>query len=159
MHNAKQVVNYIGRYSHRIAISNHRIKSVDGDKLSFSWFNYRTSKPGVMELDSDEFLRRFSMHILPSGFMKIRHFGILSSRNKTEALACAREFLGVQPPVSIKGIPWENLFETIYGRKPFICPVCKVGEMVMVECKQAKARGSPKETLLPNYNFSKQAAS
>lgn len=153
MHNAQQVVNYIGRYSHRIAISNHRIKEVADGRVHFSWFDYRTSKPGTMNLSAEEFLRRFSLHILPSGFMKIRHYGILSSRNKSESLAIAREFLGVEPPVSIKGIPWEVLFEKLYGKKAFECPVCKKGIMVVVECKRPKPRGSPQEMLTPNYNL------
>lgn len=156
MHNAMQVVNYIGRYSHRIAISNHRIKDVSGGQVKFSWFDYRTSKPEVMQLSAEEFLRRFSMHILPSGFMKIRHYGILSSRNKSIALACAREFLGVEPKASVKGIPWEELFAQIYGHKPFICPVCKKGKMVVVESKLPKTRGSPQKPLHPNYSFSLQ---
>ncbi|MDA3894170.1 MAG: IS91 family transposase [Salinivirgaceae bacterium] len=153
MHNPEQVVNYIGRYSHRIAISNHRIKAVDNDRVHFSWFDYRTSKADTMNLSTDEFLHRFSLHILPSGFMKIRHYGILSSRNKTAALACARKFLGAEPPVSMKAMSWQELFETIYGRKPLACPVCKTGKMVVVEHKRPKCRGSPMKMLSPNYKF------
>lgn len=152
-----QVVNYIGRYSHRIAISNHRIKKVSNGQVKFSWFDYRTSKPDVMELSGKEFLRRFSLHILPSGFMKIRHYGILSSRNKTAALALSRKFLDAEPPISIKGIPWEELFEKIYGRKAFACPVCKTGKMVVIEFRRPKCRGSPRQTLEPNYNFCSQS--
>ncbi len=156
MHNAMQVVNYIGRYSHRIAISNHRIKEVSNGRVEFSWFDYRTSKPNIMNLSAEEFLRRFSLHILPSGFMKIRHYGILSSRNKSQALACARAFLEVEPPISIKGIPWEQLFEILYGRKAFSCPVCKKGKMMVTESMSPKPRGSPNKPLCPNYCFSLQ---
>jgi hypothetical protein len=156
MHNAMQVVNYIGRYSHRIAISNHRIKNVSDGQVNFSWFDYRTSKPDVMVLSAEEFLRRFSTHILPSGFMKIRHYGILSSRNKSEALACARGVLGVEPPISVKGIPWEELFAQVFGHKAFACPVCNIGTMRVVESKPAKTRGSPPKLLHANYNFSMQ---
>lgn len=156
MHNARQVVNYIGRYSHRIAISNHRIKEVSAGKVKFSWFDYRTSKPGTIELSAEEFLRRFSLHILPAGFMKIRHYGILSSRNKAEALALARIALNAEPPVSIKGMPWEELFFKFYGQKAFTCPVCKKGKMVVIESKLPKTRGSPQKPLCPNYNFSLQ---
>lgn len=157
MHNPQQVVNYIGRYSHRIAISNHRIKKVANGRVFFSWFDYCTSKADTMNLSAEDFLHRYSLHILPSGFMKIRHYGILSSRNKTAALACARKFLDVEPPVSIKGIPWKDLFETIYGKKAFACPVCKKGIMVVVEAKRPKCRGSPNQTLSPNYNFYMQS--
>lgn len=154
MHNAMQVVNYIGRYSHRIAISNHRIKEVSNGRVKFSWFDYRTSNPNIMNLSAEEFLRRFSLHILPSGFMKIRHYGILSSRNKSQALACARAFLEVKPPISIKGIPWEQLFEMLYGRKAFSCPVCKKGKMIVTESLSPKPRGSPNKPICPNYRFS-----
>lgn len=156
MHNPMQVVNYIGRYSHRIAISNHRIKEYKNGRVKFSWFDYRTSKAGVMELDADEFLMRFSLHVLPSGFMKIRHFGILSSRNKSKALACARASLGAGPPASKRGMSWEELFRELYGREACICPVCKKGKMVVVESISPKARGSPRPKLQPNYDFSLQ---
>ena len=94
MHNAQQFVDYIGRYTHRIAISNHRIKSVENDRVKFSAIDYRTSKVVQVDLEAEEFLHRFSLHILPAGFMKIRHYGILGSRSKSAALNSARESLG-----------------------------------------------------------------
>lgn len=153
-----QVVNYIGRYTHRIAISNHRIKAIKHKRVKFSWFNYRISKTGIMNLAAEDFLQRFALHILPSGFMKIRHYGILSSRNKSAALSCARKFLGAEPPVSKTGMSWEDMFMDFYSRKAFICPVCKKGSMVVIEARgpRAKARGSPREKLQPNYGFSLQ---
>lgn len=154
MNNASQVVEYTGRYSHRIAISNHRIKKVHDGKVDFSWLDYRTSKTEVMELSANEFLRRFSMHILPAGYMKIRHYGILSSRCKSEALACIREQLGVEAPPSIKGLPWQNLFELFYGRQVLSCPVCKQGKLIIVVAKLPKSRGSPTTLELPvNKSF------
>lgn len=153
-----QVVNYIGRYTHRIAISNHRIKAIKNDRVDFSWLDYRTSKTGIMNLAADDFLQRFSLHVLPAGYMKIRHYGILSSRNKSAALACAREFLGAEPPVSKKGLSWQELFKELYGREALTCPVCKKGRMVVIEAKSRRAmeraRGSPVEIRLqPNYDF------
>lgn len=154
MHNAKQVVEYIGRYSHRIAISNHRIKNVSNGKVFFSWLDYRTSKKEVMELSAQEFLRRFSQHILPVGYMKIRHYGILSSRCKTEALACVRNQLGIQAPPSIKNLPWQEIFAQVFGKDVLTCPVCKQGKLVMVAAKLPKSRGSPTITKLPvNKSF------
>jgi len=143
MYNAKQVINYIGRYTHRIAISNHRLKSFKDGKVTFSWFNYKTSKTGEMELSAFEFLRRFSMHILPSGFMKIRHYGILSSRNKAGSLKTAREMLEVEPPESKKHLSWQQLFELCNGHSPSRCPICKKGTMVRVKSFAPKIRGSP----------------
>jgi hypothetical protein len=156
MHNPMQVVNYIGRYTHRIAISNHRIKEINNDRVHFSWFNYRTSKAGIMDLAAQEFLQRFSLHVLPSGFMKIRHYGILSSRNKSGALSLARQSLGAEPPVSRKGMAWEELFRILYGREPFTCPVCKKGKMVVIESVYPRSRGSPRVKIIPNYAFSLQ---
>ncbi|NJO90545.1 MAG: IS91 family transposase [Chloroflexia bacterium] len=156
MHNAKQVVDYIGRYSHRIAISNHRIKEVKDGRVKFSCFNYKTSKMGEVNLTAEEFLQRFELHILPSHFMKIRHYGILSSRNKATALDCARSSLNVQKPASRKNIPWQELFEQLYGRKPHICPICMKGTMVVIESNYPKNRGSPQVKLQPNYDFLKQ---
>ena len=93
------VLNYIGRYSHRIAITNHRIKKVKHNKISFSYKNYRKEgQPGVMQLDQWEFLRRFAMHIIPHRFVRIRHYGILSNRIKTTALKAARKALHQEVP-------------------------------------------------------------
>lgn len=77
---SEQVIEYLGRYTHKIAISNHRIKSVKEDKVTFSYKDYRQAgKPKAMTLVNEEFIRRFSLHILPKGFVRIRHYGILSS--------------------------------------------------------------------------------
>ena len=78
---ARRVIKYLGRYTHRVAISNHRIKSIDGEKVSFMYKDYRDgSKQKLMTLDGVEFLRRFAMHILPKGFVKVRYYGIMSNR-------------------------------------------------------------------------------
>ncbi len=156
MHNPKQVVDYIGRYSHRIAISNHRIQEVKNGRVKFSCFNYKTSKTGQVNLSGEEFLQRFALHILPSHFMKIRHFGILSSRNKTESLHQARTFLEAEKPVSRKNTPWQELFEQLYGRKPQQCPICNKGTMRVIESFSVRVRGSPREKLQANYDFLKQ---
>ena len=88
-----KVVEYIGRYSHRVAISNHRIKEVKDGVVTFSWLNYRTGKTGLMPLKATEFLHRFILHVLPVSFIKIRHYGILSTRNKTGYISLVRGFL------------------------------------------------------------------
>jgi hypothetical protein len=76
------VVRYLGRYTHRVAISNPRIKSFDGKSVSFSWKDYKDgNKSKVMTLEAKEFARRFLLHVLPTGFTKIRHYGIMCSRN------------------------------------------------------------------------------
>lgn len=78
----KQVIEYLGRYTHKTAISNHRLKNVTQNDVSFSYMDYRDGKKKVMSLSPKEFLRRFSLHILPKGFVRIRHFGFLSGRLK-----------------------------------------------------------------------------
>lgn len=155
LHNAKQVVNYIGRYSHRIAISNHRIKAFDNGKVKFSYLNYRTRKNGVIELSAKEFLQRFALHILPIGFMKIRHYGILSARSKKMALAIARKDLGGYSPVSVTKVKsWQEIFEAKFGRNPELCPKCKKGKLKIIASVSPKNRGSPEVILKPNTNFS-----
>jgi hypothetical protein len=79
----KQVVEYLGRYTHKIAISNHRIINITNDQVAFRYKDYRDqSKNKIMSLEPREFIRRFSLHVLPKGFMRIRHYGILSSSRK-----------------------------------------------------------------------------
>ena len=95
----KQVVEYLGRYSHKVAISNHRLREVTKQSVTFDYKDYRHG--GVkkqMTLRAGEFLRRFARHILPPRYVRIRHYGILSSRAKTGALAAIRTALGVAPP-------------------------------------------------------------
>ncbi len=90
--NAACVVEYLGRYTHRVAISNKRIVSIEKDSVTFKWRDYKDdSKKKVMTLSADEFIRRFLIHILPDGFMKIRHYGLLSSRNKSTKLNICKQ--------------------------------------------------------------------
>ena len=156
MHNPKQVIDYLGRYTHRIAISNHRIKNVQDGEVTFSWFNYKTSKAGELTLTAVEFLRRFAMHILPPGFMKIRHYGILGARNKKTALAAIRNFLDVKAPESTKQMDWKAVFEMKFGHDPTRCPVCRNGQMQRVASVMATIRGSPKPDFKPNTEFYNQ---
>jgi len=93
-----QVFDYLGRYTHRVAINNHRIKSVADGKVVFTAKNRKKKKTYRVELDADEFIRRFTLHILPPGFMKIRSYGFLSNSVKKEALKTIRTSLGMQPP-------------------------------------------------------------
>ncbi len=91
-----QVLRYLGRYTHRIAISNHRLLGFDGQRVTFRWKDYaHGSKQRVMTLDATEFLRRFFLHVLPKGFVRIRHFGLLSNRFRTQRLRLARTLLAI----------------------------------------------------------------
>ena len=125
----RSVVEYLGRYTHRIAISNHRIIDIENDKIKFWWNNYKNGgKKEIMELSSDEFLRRFCMHILPVKFMKIRHYGFLSNRSKKKSLARIRRSLGVNAPAK-KDKNWKIILSEKYGIEVNICPKCKKGKM------------------------------
>lgn len=91
------VLRYLGRYTHRMAISNHRLTAFDGQRVSFRWRDYaHGSKQRIMTLDAQEFLRRFFLHVLPKGFVRIRHYGLLSNRFRKQLLPRARTLLAQQ---------------------------------------------------------------
>src|SRR5690606_1151887 len=88
------VIEYLGRYTHKVAISNHRITAVDASKVRFAYKDYRQgAKTGELQLSHGEFIRRFALHILPRGFVRIRHYGILSSTGKLKSIPAIREQL------------------------------------------------------------------
>ena len=128
----QQVIEYLGRYTHKIAISNHRIKSIDKGRVAFTYKDYR--KGGgqkLMELETGEFLRRFCLHILPPGFMKVRHYGILASRAKPRL-----KMLQMKMGVSIvpKEKPrWQEITLSM-GFDVETCPCCKTGKMHTIIC-------------------------
>jgi hypothetical protein len=94
----KQVLRYLGRYTHRVAISNHRLLSFDGERVTFCWKDYaRGSKQRTMTLRATEFLRRFFLHVLPKGFVRIRHFGFLANRFRVPQLKLCRKLLATDP--------------------------------------------------------------
>jgi predicted Zn-ribbon and HTH transcriptional regulator len=117
------IIEYLGRYTHKVAISNHRIKAVDRLKVAFEYKDYRKNgRKGVMSLSNQEFIRRFALHILPAGFVRIRHYGILSGTWKRVRLPALQRQLGVklQSPNPQKG--------TLLHR----CPHCKTGTLVTI---------------------------
>lgn len=118
----KQVLEYLGRYTHRVAISNNRIKSIKDGKVIFEWRDYRDNQNKEMSITPLEFIRRFLLHILPKGFFKIRYYGILSSRKKRVALEQSRRIL-LNKEIH-KNI---DSFAESYSLKGWICPMCKEG--------------------------------
>ena len=97
-----------------------------------------------MTLDASEFIRRFLLHILPDGFMKIRHYGILSNRNRKRKLLLCRKLLGVHPPQETADkVPWQDLLTRITGVDPRICPYCGKGKMVLKELLNPSALPMP----------------
>jgi hypothetical protein len=90
-----QVLRYLGRYTHRVAISNHRLLAFDGERVAFRWRDYaHGNKSRIMTLDAVEFMRRFFLHVLPKGFVRIRHFGFLANRFRAERIVLCRQLLG-----------------------------------------------------------------
>jgi len=144
--NGKQsVLEYLGRYTHRIAISNYRLLELSDGRVTFS---YRDRKAGdvkrIMSLPVKEFLYRFSQHILPRGFVKIRHYGIFSTRVKQEKLALVRKALNQpQPQKQEKLTVTEVIFKTT-GKDLTVCPCCKEGIMRVIKIIPPP-RGSPRK--------------
>jgi hypothetical protein len=130
------VVEYLGRYTHKIALSNHRIRAIDEDTVSFSYKDYR--KGGlqqVMTLPAMEFIRRFALHVLPRGFVRIRHYGILSATSKSQALLAIRSQLPGNP--QRHELPGRQLQEY----NPLLCPCC--GKETMGMLQVLPKRGPP----------------
>jgi hypothetical protein len=118
------VVEYLGRYTHRVAISNNRILKIEGGAVTFKWRDYRdSSRWKVMTLTANEFIRRFMMHILPAGFTKIRHYGFLSSRGKQNKLKTCKIETGTSLSPKEK-LSAEQLIQKLISRKPTQCPRC-----------------------------------
>ena len=94
----RQVLRYLGRYTHRVAISNHRLTSFDGERVTFRWKDYaHGGKIRSMTLTATEFLRRFFLHVLPKGFVRIRHFGFLANRFRAARVNLGRQLLAQAP--------------------------------------------------------------
>ena len=139
----EKVLDYLGRYTHRVAISNHRILDVADGKVTFSWRDHRRgSRKRPMTLDADEFISRFLLHVLPTGFVRIRHFGFLANRHRTEKLQRARELLDVEPPEATDSSEtWEERCQRLTGRDPTLCPECRQGRMICVEILRPQPEG------------------
>jgi hypothetical protein len=130
----KTVLDYLGRYTHRVALSNHRILNVQNGQVILS---YRDRKDGdrkkTITLDAQEFIRRFLLHILPGGFMRIRHFGFLANRSKRQALVQCRKLLDLDP--ALPAIPKQSakdLLLKLTGIDLSRCPSCQQGTMIVV---------------------------
>ncbi len=129
---ASCVVEYLGRYTHRVAILNNRILGINNDFVTFKWRDYKdNSKKKIMTIAAEEFIRRFLMHILPQGFMKIRHYGFLGDKNKYSNLKLCK--IQTHTPVIQKvKISSLELIEKLLGRSVRTCPDC--GSERIVRC-------------------------
>lgn len=121
----KQVIEYLGRYTHKIAISNHRLESISNNLISFKYKDYRTGGDNkTMSLNATEFIRRFALHVLPPKFTRIRHYGIFASRNKTIELNLAKSYFGLTI-WKRQLVSWSEIAEQKWKITPNQCPKCK----------------------------------
>jgi hypothetical protein len=131
----QQVLDYVGRYTHRVAISNNRLIAIDNGRVKFHWKDYRdNSQIKVMDLEADEFIRRFLLHVLPQGFQRIRYYGFLANRDRRNKLALCRQLLGMQTSSQTTSIKdYRQRYQELTGRSLTLCPRCQKGQMVIVE--------------------------
>ena len=143
----KQVIEYLGRYTHRVAISNYRIQQVKDDKVSFKWRDYRdNNRTKMMTLDAFEFMRRFLLHVLPKGYCKIRYYGLLSNRHKSSKLKRSKEVLCVCKPEEApadQSFNWADLIFQLTGNDPRLCPECGQGRMIRLKMLPAISHAPP----------------
>jgi Putative transposase len=126
----ERVLKYLARYTHRVAISNRRLLSMENGHVTFAYKDYSDgNKSKVMTLEATEFIRRFLLHILPSGFVRIRQFGFLANRARGKKLALCRALLGAVPPMKPTVLDNGSKVEEQDDRR---CPVCKLGRMVLI---------------------------
>jgi hypothetical protein len=132
----EQVLDYVGRYTHRVAISNNRLLAFDNEKVAFRYKDYRhDSQQKTMTLEAEEFIRRFLLHVLPDGFQRIRYYGFLGNRYREEKLARCRELLDMpvsEPPALDAPKDYRDRYEELTGVSLKACPVCHQGHMVSV---------------------------
>ena len=122
----EHVVSYLGRYTHRVAISNHRLVSCENDQVTFTYRDRQNgNRKKLLTLHVFEFIRRFLLHILPDGFVKIRHYGLLSNRWRAQKLARCRRLLGMQAaPAADEKTGWQELLLQVAGIDVSVCPIC-----------------------------------
>ena len=134
----QQVLKYLGRYTHRIAISNYRIVDVRDDKVVFKWKDYRDgNKTKLMTLSTSEFLRRFLLHVIPRNFVRIRSYGLLSNRTKATMLGWCRALLNsrsadTQTATEQQDQRSDEPHSSSDDTPLFLCPKCRRGHMIAV---------------------------
>lgn len=132
----QRVLKYLSRYTHRSAIANHRLVTIEDGIVRFRWRDYaHHNQVKVMALPADEFLRRFLLHVVPSGFMRIRHFGLLANRHRAVKLARSRQLLVPTPEVTVDACDGatSSAEPDVSAAEPKLCPVCGGGPLRIIE--------------------------
>jgi hypothetical protein len=146
----EQVLAYLARYTHRVAISNHRLVEIDDTHVSFRWKDYREtgrSKSKVMRLTPSEFMRRFLLHVLPDGFHRIRHYGLFANGHRADKLALCRELLKVSSAVND-----EHAGDGVHHDDVPPCPCCG-GRMQVIETFE-RGEAPRTQVTVPRYETS-----
>jgi hypothetical protein len=134
----QQVLDYVGRYTHRVAISNNRIVNIDDGQVTFRYKDYRHgSHQKTMPLSTDEFIRRFLLHVLPEGFHRIRYYGFLGNRYRKEKLEQCRHLLGMLPRqpdslTQVAELDYRDRYQALTGSCLWECPACHRGRMIVI---------------------------
>src|SRR5713101_6397383 len=143
----QQVLDYVGRYTHRVAISNHRLLDIENGQVQFQWKDYRdNSQQKIVTLDADEFIRRFLLHTLPDGVQRIRYYGLLGNRYRQQNLARCRQLLGMASSASAIPKNYRDRYEELTGCSLRRCPVCQHGCMVTIQVLPAHRSPSIQNT-------------
>lgn len=129
--NAEHVLEYLGRYTHKVAISNNRLVKLQDNKVTFKWRDYKdNNKEKLMTINAEEFIRRFLMHVLPHRFVKIRHYGILSNKNRSTKLKKCKLILKVSVQKEELKLTFSELLLKLTGIDITVCPCCNKGKMI-----------------------------
>jgi len=151
LRNSQKLMDYLGRYTHRVALSNDRLVKIEGNQVTFRWRDSAdNNKIKWLTLEAFEFIRRFLLHVLPDQFVKIRYYGILSHRNRKRKLLLCKKLLGIwtgKEPEEAPKETWEELLTRITGIDPRVCPHCGKGKMIRKEilapCSAGQAEMKP----------------
>ena len=125
----EHVLEYLARYTHRVAIANSRIKAITGGMVTFTFKNRKKNRTEALTITAVEFIRRFLLHSLPKRFVRIRHYGFLANRNRSANLAAIRQLMGLNDPIVKVAATVESIMEQLTGTDIAVCPCCKKGNM------------------------------
>lgn len=133
----EKVLDYLARYTHRIAISNHRLQNMENGKVTFTYKDYKHGHAEkTMTLDAEEFIRRFLIHVLPNRYIRIRYYGLMANCHRAKKLALCRKLLNV-PEDTDKDTSakqdWSDLLSSLTGKDPLVCPKCQKGRLVCIK--------------------------
>lgn len=133
----EKVLDYLGRYTHRIAISNHRLLNMDNGRVSFNYRDYKDDNAQkIMTIEADEFIRRFLLHVLPNGFVRIRYYGWLANCHRAKKVDLCRKLLNITDEIH-QPIPekqnWVDLLIALTGKDPLLCPECQRGRLIRIQ--------------------------